>query len=136
MKDFNQNFGQSAPTKAEMQSEPQVNKIPAKEPEIEESKTNNQREKQTQSMPRAPNMDFQNATDTVLRLITKKPMTSRDIQITLGRSREHTSRLMKKLFQEGFVNRNTTSKPYTYSLTDKGKQKIGILNSQIEVKVS
>jgi len=51
-------------------------------------------------------------------------MTSRDIQITLGRSREHTSRLMKKLFEDGYVKRNTSSKPYTYSITNKGKEKL------------
>jgi len=74
---------------------------------------------------RAPNMGYQNATDYVLKLITNKPMTSRDIQITLGRSREHTSRLMKKLFEDGYVKRNTNSKPYTYSITNKGKEKVG-----------
>ncbi len=74
---------------------------------------------------RAPNMGYQNATDYVLKLITSKPMTSRDIQITLGRSREHTSRLMKKLFEDGYVKRNTNSKPYTYSITNKGKEKVG-----------
>ncbi len=73
---------------------------------------------------RVPNMGYQNATDYVLKLITSKPMTSRDIQITLGRSREHTSRLMKKLFEDGYVKRNTNSKPYTYSITNKGKEKL------------
>ena len=73
---------------------------------------------------RVPNMGYQNATDYVLKLITSKPMTSRDIQITLGRSREHTSRLMKKLFEDGYVKRNTSSKPYTYSITNKGKEKL------------
>ena len=75
--------------------------------------------------PRAPNMGYQNATEYVLRLITDRPMTSRDIQMTLGRSREHTSRLMKKLFEDGYVTRNTNSKPYTYSITEKGKEKYG-----------
>ena len=75
--------------------------------------------------PRAPNMGYQSATEYVLRLITDKPMTSRDIQITLGRSREHTSRLMKKLFEDGYVTRNTNSKPYTYSITEKGKERYG-----------
>ena len=74
---------------------------------------------------RAPNMGYQNATDYVLKLITSKSMTSRDIQITLGRSREHTSRLMKKLFEDGYVKRTTNSKPYTYSVTNKGKEKSG-----------
>lgn len=77
-----------------------------------------------------PNYDQNNPVDHVLHLITTKPMTSRDIQITLKRSREHTSRLMKKLFEDGYVLRNTDSKPYTYSISDKGKEKIGTLESE------
>jgi predicted transcriptional regulator/arsenate reductase-like glutaredoxin family protein len=76
---------------------------------------------------RMPNLDHNNATDYVLHLITDKAMTSRDIQITLKRSREHTSRLMKKLFEDGYVQRNTNTKPYTYSITKKGKEKIEII---------
>ena len=78
---------------------------------------------------RMPNLDHNNATDYVLQLITNKAMTSRDIQITLKRSREHTSRLMKKLFEDGYVKRNTDSKPYSYSISEKGKEKIGRLES-------
>ena len=76
---------------------------------------------------RMHNMNFGNATDYVLRLITEKPMTSRDIQITIGRTREHTSRMMKKLFEEGLVERNMQTKPFTYYITDKGKTKLGIV---------
>jgi predicted transcriptional regulator len=36
---------------------------------------------------------------------------------------------MKKLFEDGFVKRNTDSKPYTYSISEKGKEKISILES-------
>jgi len=75
---------------------------------------------------RMHNMNFGNATDYVLRLITEKPMTSRDIQVTIGRTREHTSRMMKKLFEEGLVERNMQTKPFTYYITDKGKAKLGI----------
>ena len=75
---------------------------------------------------RMHNMNFGNATDYVLRLITEKPMTSHDIQITIGRTREHTSRMMKKLFEEGLVERNMQTKPFTYYITDKGKAKLGI----------
>jgi len=78
---------------------------------------------------RMPNLDHNNATDYVLRLITSKAMTSRDIQITLKRSREHTSRLMKKLFEDGYVKRNTDSKPYAYSISEKGKEKISVIES-------
>lgn len=61
-----------------------------------------------------------NSTEYVLHLITNNPMTSRDIQTMLKKSREHTSRLMKKLYVDGYVKRNTESKPYTYSITEKG----------------
>lgn len=76
---------------------------------------------------RMHNMNFGNAADYVLKLITERPMTSRDIQITIGRTREHTSRMMKKLFEEGYVERNMKTKPFTYYITDKGKTKIGMV---------
>ena len=75
---------------------------------------------------RIPNMSFEDSIEHVLKLITKKPMTSRDIEVTFGGgSREHVSRLMKKLFDDGLVERNTTKRPYTYSITDSGKARIG-----------
>ena len=79
------------------------------------------------STPNTSSLDYTNPVDYVLQLITDKDMTSRDIQITLKRSREHTSRLMKKLFESGLVQRNIESKPYTYSITEKGKEKIEVL---------
>lgn len=85
--------------------------------------------KEPKMIQRMPNLDHNNATDYVLHLITNKAMTSRDIQITLKRSREHTSRLMKKLYDDGFVQRNTSTKPYTYSITEKGKEKINVFES-------
>ena len=86
-------------------------------------------EKNHSQEERLPNMGYQNVTEYVLGLITDKSMTSRDIQITLGRSREHTSRLMKKLFEDGYVKRNSNSKPYTYSITEGGKEKLGLMKS-------
>ena len=76
------------------------------------------------SVPKIPSIEHVSPTDYVLHLITTKAMTSRDIQVTTKRSREHTSRLMKKLFESGLVQRNTETKPYTYSITEKGKSKV------------
>jgi len=76
------------------------------------------------SVPNIPSIEHVSPTDYVLHLITNKAMTSRDIQITTKRSREHTSRLMKKLFEGGLVQRNTETKPYKYSITEKGKLKV------------
>ena len=76
-----------------------------------------------------PSSEYFDITDHVLHLITDKSMTSRDIQITIGRTREHTSRLMKKLFEDGLVERHTNTKPYKYSITNKGKEKLGLMES-------
>lgn len=76
-----------------------------------------------------PGIDPNDITEHVLHLITDKSMTSRDIQRALKRSREHTSRMMKKLFEDGLVERNTKTKPYTYSITEKGLERIGPIHS-------
>ena len=81
------------------------------------------------STPNLSNIEHVSPIDYVLQLITNKAMTSRDIQITTKRSREHTSRLMKKLFESGLVQRNTETKPYSYSITEKGKEKINDIAS-------
>ncbi|AJZ76032.1 winged helix DNA-binding protein [Candidatus Nitrosotenuis cloacae] len=103
-------------TVLEKKAQPQVQKEP-EESKIEPAKP--------VSKPRMPNMDFNGVAEHVLGLITTREMTSRDIQITIGRSREHTSRLMKRLFEQGFVQRNNKTKPFTYQITEKGKAKLG-----------
>ena len=75
--------------------------------------------------PRVPNMSFEDSVTFVLKKITEGPMTSRDIEVTFsGRSREHVSRLMKKLFRDGYVNRDIVSRPYTYMITEKGRARV------------
>ena len=86
--------------------------------------------KPVESRRRTPNMGFDDVVETVLGLITDKSMTSRDIQVTLGRSIEHISRTMKKLYVDGFVERNMQTKPFSYSITEKGRQRIGFGGSE------
>jgi predicted transcriptional regulator len=99
-------------------------KSEVKEKLVEEKITPEIEHEKPVSVPNIPSIEHSNPTNYVLQLITNKAMTSRDIQITLKRSREHTSRLMKKLFEDGYVQRNTESKPYTYSITEKGLAKV------------
>lgn len=73
---------------------------------------------------RRPNMSADGVIDYVLQQITDNPMTSRDIQVTLGKSREHTSRLMKKLYEDGLVERRNDTRPFRYSLTAKGAARL------------
>jgi len=75
--------------------------------------------------PRVPNMSFEDSLTRVLKLITDGPMTSRDVEVTFGKSREHVSRLMKKLFEDDFVGRDTSARPYRYTITEKGRERIG-----------
>lgn len=57
----------------------------------------------------------------VLRLLAAGPRTSAQIKEEIGRSREHTARLMKTLFDRGLVIRNDRNKPYVYEITDGGR---------------
>lgn len=57
----------------------------------------------------------------VLKLLSDGPKTTREIETIIGRSREHTARLMKKLFEMGHVTRDTSTKPYTYAISDSGR---------------
>jgi len=58
----------------------------------------------------------------VLSLLLKSSKTARQIQQDIHRSREHTSRLVRKLADEGLVRRNETIKPFSYSITDEGRK--------------
>jgi predicted transcriptional regulator len=56
-----------------------------------------------------------------IRLLGESPKNTRQITDALKKSREHTARVMKQLFEWGFVRRNDTTKPFVYQLTDEGK---------------
>src|SRR5918997_4702156 len=69
--------------------------------------------------------DVHNGTaDYVLRLLDEKSMTSKEVQHAIGRSREHTSRLMKRLCEYGFVDRDSDTKPFTYALAEAGQLRL------------
>ena len=69
--------------------------------------------------------DAQNGTtEYVLKLLNERSMTSREVQQAIGRSREHTSRLMKKLYEYRLISRNTKAKPFKYALTESGRLRL------------
>ena len=88
------------------------------------------------AVPKVPNMSFEDSVTFVLKKITEGPMTSRDIEMILGKSREHVSRLMKKLFEDGFVGRDETTRPYRYTITDKGRERVGSGEGDVVYAVS
>ena len=70
--------------------------------------------------------DKHNATEHyILKIILKESLTSNEIKNAIGRTREHTSRLMKKLYELKLVDRDITTKPFKYKLTEQGKKYIG-----------
>ncbi len=55
-------------------------------------------------------------------LANEGPKSAPEIGRVVGRSREHTARLMKKLYEEGYIRRDQTRIPFRYSLVDRVKQ--------------
>jgi predicted transcriptional regulator len=62
-----------------------------------------------------------NTVDSVLKML-EVPLTSREIQVKIKKSREHTSRLLKKLYSEGVVMRDESTRPFRYKITDEGRR--------------
>jgi DNA-binding MarR family transcriptional regulator len=59
----------------------------------------------------------------VLTLLAEQgPKSAPEIGRVVGRSREHTARLMRKLFDEGYVRRDQTRIPFRYSTVERVKQ--------------
>jgi DNA-binding transcriptional ArsR family regulator len=61
----------------------------------------------------------------ILRAVLQGPKTSVEITRVIGKSREHTARLMKVLFENGLVERDTRNKPFVYTITEKGRHQLG-----------
>ena len=65
----------------------------------------------------------QNSTiEYILKKLESNSLTTREVQRAIGRTREHTSRLMKKLFEEKLVHRDMSAKPYRYTITVEGRK--------------
>ncbi len=55
-------------------------------------------------------------------LANEGPKSAPEIGRIVGRSREHTARLMKRLFEEGYIRRDQTRIPFRYSLVERLRQ--------------
>ena len=63
-----------------------------------------------------------NVDRTILEKLIEGPKTSTEIKTIIGKSREHTARLMKALFDRGYVIRNDAKRPFVYEITDLGRR--------------
>ena len=59
-----------------------------------------------------------------MKLLSQGPKDTRQLTDALQKSREHTARTMKDLFDAGLVRRNASSKPFVYELTDEGRREL------------
>ena len=66
--------------------------------------------------------EVNSTTDYIFKLLAERPRSSREVQLAIGRTREHTARLMKKLHDLGLVNRDVNTKPFRYNITDAGRE--------------
>jgi hypothetical protein len=60
----------------------------------------------------------------VIKLLAEGQKNTRQLTDALQKSREHTARLMKELFELGLVQRNNATKPFVYQLTDEGRRRL------------
>ena len=65
----------------------------------------------------------------IIRLLSEGTMSSVDVKEAIKKSREHTARLMKDLFDKGLVTRDDSAKPFVYQPTDKGRGYLGSSNA-------
>jgi predicted transcriptional regulator len=71
------------------------------------------------------NDDHHNSTiEYILKKLDNNSLTTRELQRSIGRTREHTSRLMKKLYDNNLVDRDTVSKPFKYTITSEGRKRL------------
>lgn len=60
----------------------------------------------------------------ILKKLENTSLTTKEIQLMIGRTREHTSRLMKKLYEEDLVVRDIAAKPFRYTITNEGRKRL------------
>lgn len=58
-----------------------------------------------------------------------------EIRDRINKTREHTARLLKKLFERGFIDRNTSAMPYRYYIRKEIKELIQKHKKRIEISV-
>lgn len=63
-------------------------------------------------------------TDYILKMLAERPRSAKEVQQAIGRTREHTSRLLKRLSESQLVVRDARTKPFSYSITDLGRERL------------
>ena len=67
-------------------------------------------------------------------LANEGPKSAPEIGKVVSRSREHTARMMKKMFEEGYVRRDQTRIPFRYSLVERVQEAFKKPEVKVEAK--
>jgi hypothetical protein len=113
--------GTVVPERVVLQAPPQPERsLGVMEPASSMQRAGSQPESQTSQTPRTETQ-LDETQLAAIKLLAETTKDTRQLTDALGKSREHTARLMKELFELGLVKRNDATKPFVYQLTDKGK---------------
>jgi DNA-binding HxlR family transcriptional regulator len=90
-----------------------------KEVVVSQSSTVNQKSPTTPQVNTVPSRQTEVQ---ILESLNSGAKTSGQIRDIIGKSREHTARLMKELYEKGLVVRREGERPFSYEVTDEGKR--------------
>jgi len=92
---------------------------------------------ETIQIPRGNDIVIAKLTPTEMKILrilaTSGPKTASEIREVTGKTREHSARLMKKLYLERYVERDTLNMPYSYKLSDKIRQSFEFSQNKVPV---
>ncbi len=92
------------------------------EPTAQQPQSQESQPKSHGSQPLSPEMALDETQLAAIKLLSESPKNTRQLTDALKKSREHTARMMKEMFDRGMVRRNDSTKPFVYELTDEGKR--------------
>jgi DNA-binding MarR family transcriptional regulator len=102
-----------------IKSEPWADPI---RPEIDEAALSRRVLTPTGELGSLPSITTPTELQVLTMLANEGPKSAPEIGRIVGRSREHTARLMKRLFEEGYIRRDQSRTPFRYSLVERLKQ--------------
>lgn len=94
--------------------------------EHQEAKVEDMREILKQAIPEQASREEPSTIEVeALRFISSEPRVSKEVQDAIHKSREHTARLLKELFERGYLGRENKGRYFVYSITEDGRKIIG-----------
>ena len=111
--------------KEEIRLQPRTQPQPQPQPQLQPKteRKPEQKAKMELPAPTAPSKeDVERTERVVLKLLLERPRTSIEIKTLVKKSREHSARLMKTLYERRLVSRADEKKPFVYELTEEGRR--------------